>query len=160
MNLIASLAEARAKRADSCRLIAFMINVIISSDPRYKVNRAAIEVAVLSVLAKYKIRGRVEVEVNIVGDRKMHELNRKYRGISATTNILSFAMEDPSPQNLQHIPRVGFVAASDGVLRLGSIVISYPQALEDAVLSGTTIEEEIVFLVDHGTNHLLGIHHD
>lgn len=137
-----------------------MVNVIISFDPRYNINRSSIQAGVLNVLSQHKVRGKVEIEVNIVGDRKMHELNKKYRGLDKTTDVLSFALEDPSPASLRLLPRAGFVAAPDGVLRLGSIVISYPQAVEDASLSDTTVEDEIVFLVEHGTTHLLGIHHD
>lgn len=137
-----------------------MINIIISSDPRYIINRGAIKSAVLEVLQKHKISGRVEIEVNIVGDRKMHELNRRYRGIDATTDILSFALEDTSPVNLAHIPRVGFIASPDNWLRLGDIVISYPQALEDAATLGISLDEEIRDLVEHGVDHLLGIHHE
>ena len=136
-----------------------MINIIITSDPRYTVSRAAIETAVINVLQENKVNGRVEIEVSIVGDRKMHELNKSYRGFDETTNILTFALEDPNPQNLQHIPRVGFIASPDRVLRLGSIILSYPQIVEDAGEYGNSIDEEIAFLVDHGTKHLLGIHH-
>lgn len=130
-----------------------MINVIIASDPRYNINRPAIQSAVMDVLNKNKVKGRVEVEVNIVGDRKMHELNKQYRNIDAPTDVLSFGLEDPQQSTR------GFIAAPDGWLRLGSIVISYAQALEDAALEGSSVEEEINFLVEHGTNHLLGIHH-
>lgn len=137
-----------------------MVNVVISSDPRYSINRSSIETAVLSVLKQHKVTGRVEVEVVIVGDRKMHELNKKYRDIDSTTDILTFALEDSNPQNLQHIPRIGFVSAPDKVLRLGSIVISHPQAVEDAGLDGKSLDDEIAFLVEHGTNHLLGFHHN
>ena len=90
----------------------------------------------------------------------MHELNRKFRGLDSTTNILSFALEDPNPATLQHIPRVGFVASPDKWLRLGDIVISYPQAIEDASLDGISVDEEIRNLVEHGLNHLLGVHHN
>jgi probable rRNA maturation factor len=72
---------------------------------------------------------------------------------------LSFALEDPMPDNLQHISRIGFVAAFDRVLRLGDIVISHPQALEDAAMDGISVDEEIATLVEHGVKHLLGIHH-
>lgn len=136
-----------------------MINIIISSDPRYKINKTAVQLAILRVLKTNHVTGKVEVEVAVVGDRKMHELNRKYRGIASTTDVLSFAFEDPHPQNLQMLPRLGFIAAPDHVLRLGSIIISYPQALEDATLDGISVEEEINYLVEHGTNHLLGLHH-
>ena len=136
-----------------------MINIIVSSDPRYNINKLAIKTAVFQVLQKNHIGGKIELGINIVGDRKMHELNRKYRGIDSTTDILSFALEDSSPSSLQHIPRIGFVASPDRWLRLGDIVISYPQVLEDASMDGISVDEEIRTLVEHGLNHLLGIHH-
>jgi len=136
-----------------------MVNVIIASDSRYLINKAAIQAAVLNILNQNRVLGRVEIEVNVVGNRKMHELNKKYRGLDHPTDILTFALEDPDPQNLQHVPRVGFIAAPDKVLRLGSILISYPLAVEDAALDGRSVEDEISFLVEHGTKHLLGIHH-
>ena len=136
-----------------------MINIIISSDPRYTINRSLIRSAVMEALERNRVYGKVEIGVNIIGDRKMHELNRKYRGIDSTTDILSFALEDSSPANLQHIPRVGFVAAADQWLRLGDIVISYPEALSDASFEGISVDEELRALVEHGINHLLGINH-
>lgn len=136
-----------------------MINVIVSADPRYNINKNAVKFVVLQALQRHHIGGRVEVGVNIIGDRKMHELNKKFRGIDSTTDILSFALEDPSSASLQHVPRMGFIAAPDKWLRLGDIVISYPQALEDASGEGISVDEEIKFLVEHGVSHLLGIHH-
>ncbi len=137
-----------------------MLNIIVSSDPRYDINKTAIKTAVASVLQRHRIGGKVEIGINIVGDRKMHELNRKYRGVDSTTDILSFALEDHNLTSLQHIPRIGFVASPDKWLRLGDIVISYPQALEDASMDGISVDEEIKTLVEHGVNHLLGIHHN
>lgn len=138
-----------------------MVNIIINSDSRYPVNKLAIQAAVLNVLKSNNISGNIELGISIVGDRKMHEINKQYRGIDDTANILSFALEDPLPSDrLQHIPRVGFVKSADGVLRLGDILISYPQVIKDAALEGNTVEGELRFLVEHGTKHLLGIHHD
>ena len=136
-----------------------MINIIVSSDPRYPVNKLSIKFTVLSALARHKVTGKVEIGINIIGARKIHELNRKYRGIDTPTDILSFALEEGNPTFLQHYSKIGFVAAPDQVLRLGDIVISYPHALEDAVMDGITVDEEIKNLVEHGVNHLLGIHH-
>lgn len=136
------------------------INIIVSSDPRYNINKNAIKLTVLEILQKNRIGGKVEVGINIIGDRKMHELNQKYRGIDSTTDILSFALEEVNPLSLQHIPRVGFVASPDRILRLGDIVISYPQALEDASMDNISVEDEIKNLVEHGLSHLLGIHHN
>lgn len=136
-----------------------MVNIIVNADSRYNINKDAVRAAVLSALQKNRIGGRIEIGVNIVGDRKMHELNRKYRGIDSTTDILSFALEDSGGQNLQHVPRIGFIAAPDKVLRLGDIVLSYPQVLEDASMDRISVDEELNFLIDHGIKHLLGIHH-
>lgn len=137
-----------------------MINVVVSADPRYNINKASIRAAVSQILQRHRLLGRIELGINIVGDRKMHELNRKYRGIDSTTDILSFALEDPNPASLQHIPKIGFVASPDKWLRLGDIVISYPQALDDASIDGISVDEEIRNLVEHGLDHLLGIHHN
>ncbi|MBI2086014.1 rRNA maturation RNase YbeY [Candidatus Daviesbacteria bacterium] len=137
-----------------------MVNIIVNSDPRYNVNKDSIREIIAETLRKLHVSGRVEIGVNIVGDRKMHELNRKFRGLDSTTNILSFALEDTTPSSLQHIPKIGFVAAPDKWLRLGDIVISYPQALEDASMDGISVDTEIRNLVEHGLNHLLGIHHN
>jgi probable rRNA maturation factor len=136
-----------------------MVNVIISSDSRYPVNKLAIQSTVMQVVGQHKISGKVEIGINIVGSRKIHEYNKKYRGLDSVTDILTFALEDPQT-SLQHIPRVGFVSSPDQMLRLGDIVLSYPQVVEDASLDGISVEEEIRILIEHGMKHLLGIHHD
>lgn len=144
-----------------------MANVIVNSDSRYPVNKLAVQAAVLDVLQKHNVTGDIEIGVSIVGDRKMHEINKKYRGIDSTANILSFCLEDSistegisSDGSLQHLKGRGFVASPDKTLRLGDILISFPQVVQDASQEGSTVEEELRFLVQHGTNHLLGFHHD
>ena len=138
-----------------------MINVIVNSDSRYPINKLAVQATVIEVFKQNGVSGNIQIGISIVGDRKMHEFNKKFRGINATTNILSFALEDPSSvSELQHVPKVGFVKAPDKVLRLGDILISYPQIVKDASAEGVSVEEELRFLVEHGTKHLLGIHHD
>ncbi len=138
-----------------------MVNIIIKADSRYPINRLSIRAAVMGVLSKHKVSGDVEIGVSIVGDRKMHELNKVYRGKDSTTDVLSFALEDPSPTFLQQLPAniAGFIAAPDDTLRLGDIIVSHPEAMKDASLDGKSLDEEISFLVEHGTEHLLGIHH-
>ena len=137
-----------------------MINIIVNSDPRYNINKASIRATVSEILRRMRISGRIELGINIVGDRKMHELNRKFRGIDSTTDILSFALEDAAPASLQHVPRIGFVAAPDKWLRLGDIVISYPQVIREASKEEVLVDDKIDELVTHGLTHLLGIHHE
>jgi probable rRNA maturation factor len=129
-----------------------MVNVVISSDPRYKINKSAIEFSVNNVLSKHGVIGDAEVEVTIVGDRKMRELNKKYRQLENTTDVLSFCFAEPGS--------TGFISAPDKILRLGLIVISFPQAVLNASEEEKPVEDEINFLVEHGCTHLLGIHHD
>lgn len=136
-----------------------MVNIIINADPRYPINKLVIQSTVAEILQVHKITGKVEVGINIVGSRKIHEINKKYRGMDQPTDILTFALEDTQPENLQHVPRVGFVAAPDKMLRLGDIVLSYPQVVEDAGLDGVSVDEEMRLLIEHGVKHLLGIHH-
>lgn len=138
-----------------------MINVIVSSDPRYPVNRQIIQSTVLEVLSRYKVKGKVEIGVTIVGDRKMHEINKKYRGIDSSTNIITFALEDPlSDDQVKILPGGTFISPPDKITRLGDIILSYPRIVEDARLEGISVDEEIRSLVEHGVLHLLGFHHD
>jgi probable rRNA maturation factor len=127
-----------------------MVNVIISSDSRYSINKKSIEETVLNTLNLNSANGDYEVEVCISGDRKMRELNKKYRQIDDTTDVLSFCFSEGTK---------GFITPP-GNLMLGSILISYPQAQQDASEEGKSMEEMINFLVDHGVKHLLGIHHE
>lgn len=136
-----------------------MVNIIVNSDSRYPVNKLMIQSVVLETLQRYKISGKIEIGVNVVGSRKIHEINKKYRGYDSPTDIITFALED-APNSLQHIPRVGFVASPDQVLRLGDILLSHPQVMEDASLDGISVEEEYRLLLEHGVKHLLGMHHE
>lgn len=138
-----------------------MINIVVNADPKYPISKLGIQATVLEILKQNRVHGNIEIGITVMGDRKMHEINKKFRGQDVSTNILSFALEDTTTSSsLQHIPKVGFVKAPDKVLRLGDILISYPQIIKDAAIEGVSIEEELRFLVEHGTKHLLGIHHD
>jgi len=140
-----------------------MITVLVASDSRYEVNRDFIRSEVASALARNKIKGgKVEIRVSIVGDRKMEELNKKYRGVYETTDVLSFPLNDVSPVKKPTEAKItrGFVRPPDKILRLGDVVISYPQAVLEASEEEISVESKIVDLLEHGIEHLLGIHHD
>jgi probable rRNA maturation factor len=126
-----------------------MINIIINADSRYKVNRKAVRGMVVATLQKQKVSGKVEVGINIVGNRKMRKLNRDFRGIDESCIILSFPLENGV--------RGGFVNPPDKVLRLGEVVISYPAALKKAAQDNILVEEEIKIMVEHGVRRLLGM---
>ncbi len=125
------------------------VSVLIFVESRYKVNRKRIKQVVGNVLSKNEIGGPVEISVAIVGDRKMRELSKKYKGEDKTRNILSFSQTEG--QSIQ-MPK--------DVLRLGDIVLSYPQVINDAVKDEMLVDDKVDQLVEHGLMHLLGLHHE
>ena len=85
---------------------------------------------------------RSQVCLSFVSDADMRELNRRYRKIDRTTDVLSFAQRD-----------VGDVGI------LGDVVISYDTAVRNSQRFSVTVEREIRRLVVHGILHLLGFDH-
>jgi len=118
-------------------------------ESRYKVNRKRVVAALSELLDKQDIQRDVEVSVAVVGDRKMRELNKKYRGKDTTTNVLSFSLSEGDAS----------VMPND-VLRLGDIVVSYPEIIREAAAEDMLVDDKVDELVAHGLLHLLGIHHE
>ncbi len=125
-----------------------MVNTLIFVESRYKVNRKRIRKTIEGALSKEGITSDVELSLAIVGDRKMRELSKKYKGEDKTRNILSFSLNEgeKTPQR-------------EGILRLGDIVISYPQVILEAAENEILVDDRIDELVVHGLSHLLGVHH-
>lgn len=138
-----------------------MVNIVINSDSKYPVDKIALQGAVIEILQQNKVGGNLEIGVSIVDDSKMHEFNKKYRGIDSPTNILTFALEDAiNDSQLQFVSRMGFIKSPGKTTYLGDILISHPSAVKEAAMEGLSVEEYLVFLVQHGTKHLLGLHHE
>lgn len=127
-----------------------MVNVLLFSESRYIVDRKAIRKTIADTLIDKGIVSSVEVSVAIVGDRKMAALNKKYRGKEGTTDVLSFSLTEGE----------AVISPDDTVLRLGDVIISYPQVVKNAGKKDILVNEEIQFLVRHGLEHLLGEHHE
>lgn len=126
------------------------VNVPIFVESRYKVNRKRIKNTISSLLDKHEVKGRVEVSIAIVGDRKMRTLSKKYKGEDKTRNILSFSLEEGSPT----------VMPKADTLMLGDIVLSYPEVIKDASRDEVLVDDKIDELIMHGLEHLLGLHHE
>jgi probable rRNA maturation factor len=103
-------------------------------------------------LSTQKIDRPVELSLLITGDDEVHRLNREYRGIDKTTDVISFALSE-------NIADTEFVTPPDKVLRLGEVIISYPQAAAQARENRQTIKAEMAWLVVHGLLHLMGYDH-
>jgi probable rRNA maturation factor len=124
------------------------VKILTFVESRYKVNRKKIKQAINEVLDEKQISSPCEVSLAFVGDRKMHGLNLKYRNLDKTTNILSFPLNEGEQTMLPA-----------GKLRLGDIVISYPQIIKEAAAEEVMVDDKIDELVRHGLLHLLGEHH-
>jgi probable rRNA maturation factor len=125
------------------------IQIPIFVESRYRVDRKRIKKAIFKVLTAQGVKGAIEVSVAIVGDRKMRALSKKYKGEDKTRNILSFSLSEGESTNL-----------SNDILRLGDIVISYPQVIRDASDEEVLVDDKVDELVEHGMLHLLGINHE
>lgn len=126
------------------------VNVPVFVESRYKVNRKRIRKSVVDLLDKNDVTGSIEVSVAIVGDRKMRELSKKYKGEDKTRNILSFSMAEGDST----------VLPKADVLLLGDIVLSYPQVIQDASRDEVLVDDKVDELIVHGLEHLLGLHHE
>lgn len=131
-----------------------MVTVLFHAESHFPVDKQLIERAITENLSS-RVTSDVEVSVTIVGDRRMKQLNREYREKDKTTDVLSFPQHDPT-QPSQH----PFVTPPDNVLRLGDIIVSYPQAVLAAAEEHKLVDDKVCQLILHGLDHLMGIHHD
>lgn len=125
------------------------VSVPIFVESRYKINRRRIKNTVEKVFVANGVTGAVEVSIAIVGDRKMRALSKKYKGEDKTRNILSFSLSEGES-----------IKMPNDKLRLGDIVLSFPQVINDSVRDETLIDDKVDELVEHGLLHLLGVNHE
>ncbi|MGD0708663.1 MAG: rRNA maturation RNase YbeY [Anaerolineaceae bacterium] len=122
-----------------------MINLKVS--PAYK---AKVDTDLLVKTAQYAIDCvlglMVDVSIAIVSDRKIQQLNKRFRRIDAPTDVLSFSSDAVDP--ITDVPY------------LGDIVISLPSAQRNALNSGHPLMDEMQLLIVHGILHLDGYDHD
>lgn len=87
-----------------------------------------------------------ELSIAIVDDEEMRDLNREYRGVDSTTDVLSFPMLEGE--------------CSD-VCRemIGDVVISAPTAHAMSEEHGCPFNAVLDLLIVHGILHLLGYDH-
>ncbi|HEU5140008.1 MAG TPA: rRNA maturation RNase YbeY [Bacillales bacterium] len=130
-----------------------MINIDISDETgilkeeHFEVVRHLIEMAADGE----EIPDETEVSITFVDNDKIQELNRTYRNIDRSTDVLSFAfLEDELETEI-----VG--AEVPGML--GDIVISTTKAKEQADQYNHSFIRELGFLAVHGFLHLCGYDH-
>lgn len=100
----------------------------------------------LALLARRVLRGEkgdLDISIVFADDKTLRRLNRMYRQIGRTTDVLSF-----------NIPRV-LPKGRD----VGELYVSLAQARRQARRHGHSLAQELQVLIVHGVLHLLGHDH-
>jgi len=105
------------------------------------------------VLKAENVNPPYEVSIVFTNPETVQKLNRDFRGVDEPTDVIAFYMLSQK----ENTPT--FVLPPDGVTRLGEVIISYPQAAEQAREQGHSVNEELALLIVHGILHLLGYDH-
>jgi len=128
-----------------------LTNIAIQVAPRFRaeVDEGSIRRLAAEVLRQEEVGGETELSLIITEDEAIRELNRRFRGVDAPTDVLAFGAGAE-----KH-----FVSAPEDPPYLGDVVISYQRAQAQAEELGHAVAEELKLLVIHGILHLLNYDH-
>jgi len=119
--------------------------VEVNNTTKSKINLKLIKTIGEEFLNYYKKKD-FDVSIAFVGDKKIRELNNKYRKKDKVTDILSFEGKDFFDYKLKN-------------KFLGEIIIDYVQVKRQKKKS-KSLKEELVFILVHGFLHLIGYKDD
>jgi probable rRNA maturation factor len=138
----------------------------------HMLSSSALEYAVKQTLRQAGIEQPVNLSLLITDDETIHNLNKQYRQQDKPTDVLSFPLLDtplinapadqlwlPPEDDTQHEALAKspvFVTPPELATNLGDIVISWPTVLRQAAGSNTNPAYELLYLLSHGTLHLVG----
>ena len=104
-----------------------------------------------AVLRMEAFDGSAEVGVSFVSKAEIHELNLKFRGKDAPTDVLSFPLGENGEYDID---------PDTGAKMIGDVIICMEKAVEQAKLYDHTLQREVGFLTAHSVLHLLGYDHE
>jgi len=121
---------------------------------------ALIKTLIIDAAKTLELKDNYEVSITIVDNKKIKEINRDYRFIDKSTDVISFAIEDNDEEDFEIFFDPEFVKDDVNLPRLlGDIFISIDKAEEQAAAFGHSLDREIGFLAVHGFLHLNGYDH-
>jgi len=132
------------------------INVLIDEGMEGYLSERWLQGIASAVLLAENADPAAEMGLVITDQEKIQELNLVHLGEDRPTDVLSFPML-PDSENEEE-PGV-FMVPPDGIVHLGEVIISYPQAAIQAEEHGHSVEKEVAVLLIHGVLHLLGYDH-
>lgn len=131
------------------------INILIDEELKGKLEVSWLRSIAEKVLAAQGVGSNVELGLVIATRERVKQLNRDYLGRDEPTDVLAFSAREEVGSALPP-----FVQPPDGILHLGEVIISYPQAVTQAEGYQHSIKRELAILIIHGVLHLLGYEHD
>ena len=132
------------------------INVLIEEGIKVEAGADWLQGIMEKTLLAENVPSTIEISLVITGQERIQELNRDYRGKDQPTDVLSFAMQE----NKEGEEPEAFIGPPDGLLHLGEVIISYPQAVLQAAERGHSVNKEMAALIIHGVLHILGYDHE
>lgn len=102
------------------------------------------------------------VNILITDAETVHRMNREFRGIDRTTDVLSFpALDYENPSDFSAVDEEldYLFDPESGELILGDMALNVSRVLSQAEEYGHSIKREFSFLIVHSLFHLLGYDH-
>ncbi|MFH1837944.1 MAG: rRNA maturation RNase YbeY [Candidatus Kuenenbacteria bacterium] len=118
--------------------------VWVYNQTKQKINKKLIKKIVQEVFKKMKFKEKAEISIIFVGEKKIKQLNKKYRKINKITDVLSFGLwKLEGTQN-----------------NFGEIFICYQKIIKQAKIFKHSVFQELKIILIHGILHLLGYDHE
>jgi len=120
-----------------------------------------IERMVIAALDFEKCPYEAEVSVTVVDDDEICRINKEYRNIESSTDVLSFPFNEwETPGDFEGIEdSIDAFNPESGELLLGDIILSADHIENQALEYGHSRTRELAFLVVHSMLHLMGYDH-
>ncbi|MFW0859658.1 MAG: rRNA maturation RNase YbeY [Dehalococcoidia bacterium] len=131
-------------------LMIWRLEIQVEEPFRDQVQDGWLRQAAEMTLAFERIDYPAELSFFVTDDQTVRELNRTYRRIDETTDVLAFAFGAENSS---------FTTPPDGVIHLGEVIISCPRTLRQAEEQKHSLKREVAILTVHGILHLLGYDH-
>ena len=127
------------------------MGVLISNDAALDtlLDTAEVERICSLVLEREGVGREVEISLSYVDEEEMHALNKEWRGIDRTTDVLSFECDSAFDEEIP----------DDMTLELGDIILAPEVIARQAPGFGNSPADECRLMLVHGMLHLLGYDH-
>lgn len=127
-----------------------MTSLTISNESEVPCDTGALADLVTHLLGALRLHPECEIGITLVDVERMSTLHEDWMQEPGPTDVLSFPIDEVRIADPADEPVAGI---------LGDIVLCPEFAAEQARAAGRTLDEELQFLVTHGTLHLIGYDH-